>query len=384
MKIAHIRDQYLRVSFIYFLLKGFKRHENYLLCREILEEDVIKYPYDKIKVTNPLFRYLWFFEKAFIRLLGNNKRLINIWFSYYRLIKTIGDVKLIHAHMGPQGFYALPLVKKIDLPLVVTFYGSDMSDVPKIKGWPENYDKLFARVNGVVVEGPYMKKKMVELGCPSQKVNVIKIGVPLDHLTFQYRPKYNSSEGLNILMCSNFYPKKGIIKALNAIKIVIDKGHKLNVKIIGDGPLKKKILETIFTLELTQYVTLLGQKTLNEIYDISKDFHVFLHPSETAIDGASEGGAPTIIIEMQALGLPIVATTHADIPNIIPEDNHFLSSEYDANDLAEKIILISKAQNWDEISIKGRNFVIKENDSVNCSSQMEDLYDVIIDSYCKK
>lgn len=384
MKIAHIRDQYLRVSFIYFLLKGFKRHENYLLCREILEEDVIKYPYDKIKVTNPLFSYFWFFEKAFIRLLGNNNRLINIWFSYYRLIKTIGDVKLIHAHMGPQGFYALPLVKKIDLPLVVTFYGSDMSDVPKIKGWPENYDKLFARVNGVVVEGPYMKKKMVELGCPSQKVNVIKIGVPLDHLTFQYRPKYNSSEGLNILMCSNFYPKKGIIKALNAIKIVIDKGHKLNVKIIGDGPLKKKILETIFTLELTQYVTLLGQKTLNEIYDISKDFHVFLHPSETAIDGASEGGAPTIIIEMQALGLPIVATTHADIPNIIPEDNHFLSSEYDANDLAEKIILISKAQNWDEISIKGRNFVIKENDSVNCSSQMEDLYDVIIDAYCKK
>ena len=384
MKIAHIRDQYLRVSFIYFLLKGFRRHENYLLCREILEEDVIKYPYDKIKVTNPLFRYFWFFEKAFIRLLGNNKRLINNWFSYYRLIKTIGDVKLIHAHMGPQGFYALPLVKKLDLPLVVTFYGSDMSDVPKIKGWPENYDKLFARVNGVVVEGPYMKKKMVELGCPSQKVNVIKIGVPLDHLKFQYRPKYNSSEGLNILMCSNFYPKKGIIKALNAIKIVIDKGLKLNVKIIGDGPLKKKILETIITLELTQHVTLLGQKTLNEIYDISKDFHVFLHPSETAIDGASEGGAPTIIIEMQALGLPIVATTHADIPNIIPEDNHFLSSEYDANDLAEKIILISKAQNWDEISIKGRNFVMKEHDSVNCSSQMEDLYDVIIDSYCKK
>lgn len=384
MKIAHIRDQYLRVSFIYFLLKGFGRHENYLLCREKLEEDVIKYQYDKIKVTNPLFRFFWFFEKAFIRLLGNNKRIINIWFSYYRLIKTIGDVKLIHAHMGPQGFYALPLVKKLDLPLVVTFYGSDMSDVPKLKGWPENYDKLFARVNGVVVEGPYMKKKMVELGCPSQKVNVIKIGVPLDHLTFQYRPKYNPSEGLNILMCSNFYPKKGIIKALNAIKILIDKGLKLNVKIIGDGPLKKKILETIITLDLTQHVTLLGQKTLNEIYDISKDFHVFLHPSETAIDGASEGGAPTIIIEMQALGLPIVATTHADIPNIIPEDNHFLSSEYDANDLAEKIILISKAQNWDEISIKGRQFVMKEHDSVNCSSQMEDLYDVIIDSYCKK
>jgi colanic acid/amylovoran biosynthesis glycosyltransferase len=384
MKIAHVRDQYLGVSFIYFLLIGFRRHENYLICREILKGDVVKYPYDKIKVTNPWFQFLWFLEKALIRLFGNKKRIVNSWFLYYRLIKSMGDIKLVHAHMGPQGFYALPLVNKLNLPLIVTFYGSDMSDIPRIKGWQENYRKLFARVNAVVVEGPYMKNKMVHLGCPSDKVRVIKIGVPLNHLTFQYRPKYNVSEGLNILMCSNFYPKKGIFKALNAFKYLSDKGFKFNVKIIGDGPLRKKISERIIELDLTKKVALLGQKTLAEIYDISKDYHVFLHPSETAVDGASEGGAPTIIIEMQALGLPIIATRHADIPNIIPRDNHqYLSSEYDALELAENIINFSNAKNWNDISLKGRNYVIKEHDSQDCSAQMESLYDSIIYSFCK-
>ena len=34
----------------------------------------------------------------------------------------------------------------------------------------------------------------------------------------------------------------------------------------------------------------------------------------TAADGDSEGGAPTILLEAQAIGTPIVTTRHADIP----------------------------------------------------------------------
>src|SRR5262249_48922685 len=36
-------------------------------------------------------------------------------------------------------------------------------------------------------------------------------------------------------------------------------------------------------------------------------------------DGDSEGGAPTILLEAQAIGTPIVATRHADIPHVAPE-----------------------------------------------------------------
>jgi colanic acid/amylovoran biosynthesis glycosyltransferase len=374
MKIVHLRDQYLRVSFIYFFLKGFSKYKHYLFCREIVNKDLIEFPYDEIYKTNFLFHPFWLINKIFIRLFKNNNRFFNDWLSYYFLIKKIGDVDILHAHMGPQGYYAIPLASKLNLPLIVTFYGSDMSDVPKIPGWMNKYKKLFVTASKVVVEGEFMKLRMIELGCPSDKVHVVKIGVPLNHLSFQYRPKYNSNQPLEILMCANFYPKKGYLKALKALKILKRKKINFSVNIIGDGPLKKEILHTIEEYDLKEEIKLLGKLSLEDIYQLAQTMHVFLHPSETAPDGGSEGGAPTIIIEMQALGLPIISTKHADIPNVIPTENHFLADEYDIDDLVYQFDKLLAITNWDDISQRGHDFVKFEHSNKKSSSELEFIY----------
>jgi colanic acid/amylovoran biosynthesis glycosyltransferase len=374
MKIVHLRDQYLRISFLYFLLKGFSSHKHYLLCREIIKQDVKAYPYDKIYKTNILFYPLWIINKIFIRFLRNNNRLLNDWQSYYFIIKKIKNIDIIHAHMGPQGYYAIPLATKLNVPLFVTFYGSDMSDVPKLPGWMDKYNKLFSVASKVIVEGEIMKSKMLKLGCSSNKVEVVKIGIPMDHLTFQYRTKYNINEPLQILMCANFFPKKGYLKALKALKILKDKDIKLLVKIIGNGPLKNEILNTISEYNLNEEIELLGNMSLEQIYQLSQKMHLFLHPSETDSNGGSEGGAPTIILEMQALGLPIISTTHADIPNVIPAENHFLASEYDVHDLVSQFEKLLKVDNWDDISKRGHDYVKSEHSNAKCSSDLEQLY----------
>jgi colanic acid/amylovoran biosynthesis glycosyltransferase len=374
VKIVHLRDQYLRVSFIYFLLKGFSKHRHYFLCREIIKQDITAFPYDKIYKTNILFYPLWILNKFFIRFLNNNNRLLNDWQAYYLLIKKIKNVDVIHAHMGPQGYYAIPLANKLNVPLFVTFYGSDMSDVPKLPGWMDKYNELFSVAAKVIVEGKFMKSKMVELGCPSNKVKVVKIGVPMDHLTFQYRPKYNKNKPLQILMCANFFPKKGYLKALKALRILKGNGIKFSVKIIGDGPLKNEMLYIITEYNLNEEIQLLGKLSLKQIYQLSQSMHLFFHPSETAPDGGSEGGAPTIIIEMQALGLPIISTTHADIPNIIPIENHFLASEYDENDLVNQFAKLLNMDNWNDISNRGHDFVKTQHSNEKCSSDLEQLY----------
>ena len=49
-------------------------------------------------------------------------------------------------------------------------------------------------------------------------------------------------------------------------------------------------------------------------------------------DGDSEGGAPTILLEAQAIGTPIVTTRHADIPNVVPEGpGVYLCDEHDVD-----------------------------------------------------
>lgn len=376
MKIIHLRDQYLRVSFIYFLLTGFKKYKHQILCREIIKSDLKKYPYKFISKTSSLFYLTWIIDKILIVKLHLNSRIINDWYAYYYLIKQDQEqILAVHAHMGQQGFYALPLINKINKPLVVSFYGSDMSDVTKLPGWKEKYIKLFSIATKIIVEGPFMKSEMIKLGCTEEQVEIVKIGVPLDKLFFQYRPKYVQGDELKILMCANFFPKKGYLTALKAIKIMNDKGYNISVNIIGDGYLKEEIQKYIFNNKLDKIVSLLGPRNLSEIYEISKQMHVFFHPSETAHDGGSEGGAPTIIIEMQALGLPVVATNHADIPNIIPFENHFLADEYNEEGLVAQFNNLLKNDDWESISERGRNFVIIEHSNENCSRQLEMIYE---------
>ena len=44
---------------------------------------------------------------------------------------------------------------------------------------------------------------------------------------------------------------------------------------------------------------------------------ILLYPSVTASDGDTEGGAPVALIEAMAMGVPIVSSLHADIPEVV-------------------------------------------------------------------
>jgi colanic acid/amylovoran biosynthesis glycosyltransferase len=76
--------------------------------------------------------------------------------------------------------------------------------------------------------------------------------------------------------------------------------------------------------------------------------HVFLSPSVTASDGDTEGGAPVTIIEMAASGIPIVSTTHCDIPEVIEDGvGGMLSPERNPAALAESIAkLVAAPERW--------------------------------------
>jgi len=70
-------------------------------------------------------------------------------------------------------------------------------------------------------------------------------------------------------------------------------------------------------LGLAGQVIFLGCRAHAEFLDEALLCHLFLSPSVTAADGDTEGGAPVAIIEAAATGLPVVASLHADIPEVI-------------------------------------------------------------------
>lgn len=369
--IVHLFPTYLHSPFLYFFIRSLDINNHYVITREIRKNSLTKFPYDKVLKTSKYFKPLWLIDKIFVKYM--NIRILNIYYDIYIICRKLKRIDLIHAHFGSEGYYAISLAKKNKVPLIVTFYGYDMSSLAQKKGWKKRFEKLFGFASVFIVEGEFMKKKLHELGCLNEKIFISRLAILTDNIIFNYRPKYDSI--LKVFMCANFVEKKGYDDAILTFSKLKQKGYLIFCEIVGDGILENMILKLIIDLDLKNEIKLLGRKTTEEIYEISQKHHVFFHPSKFGKDGDSEGGAPTIISEMQALGLPIIATKHADIPNVIPAENQFLAKEGDIDDLVAKFEDFMKvSKNWNSISVLGRKFVVENHDSHKIGKKLENIY----------
>jgi len=79
---------------------------------------------------------------------------------------------------------------------------------------------------------------------------------------------------------------------------------------------------------------------------------------------------------MIASGMPVVATIHADIPEIVfPGENGLLVDERDADALATAILtLIDNSDQWHQMGKAGRRIVLERFNLETQIAQMEDLY----------
>jgi colanic acid/amylovoran biosynthesis glycosyltransferase len=50
------------------------------------------------------------------------------------------SANLIYAHFGKEGYYCSPIAEKLNLPLITTFHGSDITQIDKF-----SYNKSTAR-----------------------------------------------------------------------------------------------------------------------------------------------------------------------------------------------------------------------------------------------
>ena len=284
--------------------------------------------------------------------------------------------RLIHAHFGPQGFFALKLRGRLRIPIVTTFYGYDVSQLLAEPEWRSRYATLFREGDLFLVEGEFMKARLIDLGCPASKVQIQRIAVPLSRIPFVARRPKRKDEKAVVLFSGRFIEKKGAIYALSAIERVKRDGANVEFRMAGDGPLRPDIEAAILDLGLSDDVKMLGFLGYRDYLHEMGKADIFLHPSVTAEDGDSEGGAPTVILEAQATGMPVVTTTHADIPNVVvPGKSALLSAERDVSGLAEHLSYLLKHQDvWEEMGRAGRQFIEQHHDLDKEIDRLEDQY----------
>src|SRR5439155_22278141 len=122
-----------------------------------------------------------------------------------------------------------------------------------------------------------------------------------------------------VLVVGRLVDKKGLEDAVTAFFRARRSVPDARMTIVGAGPDGRQARVQVARLGLSDAVSFVGTRPHADVLALMAGTRVLLHPSRTAKDGDSEGGAPTILLEAQAIGMPIVTTRHADIPNVVPE-----------------------------------------------------------------
>ena len=291
--------------------------------------------------------------------------------------------EIFHSHFGNRAWFDLPLVQDNDLKHVVTFYGFDVGQLPhKNSIWIRRYQELFAKADLFLCEGPFMAGSIEEMGCPSEKLVVHRLGIELERISYQPR-KIHPGESIKILIAGSFREKKGIPYALEAVGLAKKKYPQIQVTIIGDATVEKRsknekqqILHVINRYNLESSVRLLGFQPKDILEKEAHQHHIFLSPSVVASDGDTEGGAPVSIIEMAASGMPVISTTHCDIPQVIEHSKSgFLAEERNSEELYSYLIwLIEHPEDWERITKNARRNVEDKFDVENQAQELIELY----------
>ncbi len=373
--VAQVHEQFFRPSetFIYGQISRLRRFRTICLAERFVNLDAFPLRSADLFVTGERrYTLAWLLHASFRRLAGRD--------LHVERILRRENVRLLHAHFGPSGVRALRYKRGTRLPLVTTFYGYDVSTLARQDVWRRRYSRLFEQGDVFLVEGPFLGNRLVEIGCPERKVQILRIGIPVHEIAF--RPRLPKAAGANAvaMFSGRFVEKKGLLVALEACAAVRKKQRGFELRIIGDGPLRKDVENTIERLDMRSYVKLLGflgyREYLREM--MAADF--FLHPSLTASNGDSEGGAPTTILEAQATGLPVVSSVHADIPNVVlPGESALLAPEGSVTALAEQIgLLLASQERWRAMGAAGRRFVEEHHDIRRQAESLENLYERLV------
>lgn len=290
---------------------------------------------------------------------------------------------VLHSHFGNKGWYDLPLVKKNNLKQIVTFYGSDLSYLPSHNPiWLGRYQELFDRTDIFLCEGPYMAQNLIKIGCPEEKVQVLRLGIEVNKLPFKPR-RLVQDEPVKVLIAGTFREKKGIPYALMAVSQIKNHYPNLYVTVIGDSSgnhrenrEKRVILDVVKNHNLERITRFLGYQSYNKLMKEAYKHHIFVSPSVTAMDGDTEGGAPVTIIEMAATGMPIISTKHCDIPQVIMNGKTgLLAEERNVDELAFHLEwLLLHPENWLEMCVAGRKYIEKNFNVEYQANRLTEIY----------
>jgi colanic acid/amylovoran biosynthesis glycosyltransferase len=284
-----------------------------------------------------------------------------------------GPYDVLHCHFGHLGIFGERLVRSgaVDAALVTAFRGADLAaHYPRN---PKRFSALFRQGDLHLPVSADFERRLIAAGVPPDRVTVHHDGIDTRSFAFEER---RPLDGLTkILFVGRLVEKKGVAYALDAMVSLVRSGRKVQLTIIGDGPLEPTLRARSEELGLAEHVVFAGARSHDQVALMMRRFHIFLAPSVTAASGDQEG-IPTVIKEAMATGMPVVSTFHTGIPELVGHGvTGYLAPERDAESLAKQMIaLLDHPAQWSEMGRAGRRRVEEEFDTDKLNDTLVERY----------
>ena len=196
---------------------------------------------------------------------------------------------IVHCHFGPSAVSFLDIkdILKLDIPLVTTLYGYDVSSVFQ-KSPGEFYDRLKCESSLFLVMSNNMKQRVVAQGFPEHKVKVHPASIDVSSYPFCER-RHRTGESIELVSVGRLVEKKGFDDLLRALAIVRSRtARPFRCSIIGGGPLEREMRHLASSLGLEEIVEFQGYLPIERIVDLLLKKHIMVQPSKTASNGDME------------------------------------------------------------------------------------------------
>jgi colanic acid/amylovoran biosynthesis glycosyltransferase len=362
-RVVHAVDRFLARSetFVYTIVTGHQQYEASVICHA--REHAAEFPFPRVHVQpKPESRRTaaWWTAAAIERATGRSPWRRGVEAALARIAPSV-----VHAHFGPIGCELVPVTTAARLPLVTSLYGVDAAVLPYLPQWRARYARLFRDGDLFLAEGPEMRKKVVAAGAPAERTVIHPISLDLTRY-----PRWAPDGRATVLFAARFVEKKGLLDAIAAFADARARVPHARLSILGGGGEEEAARARASQLGIADAVEFLGMQPHAEVIRRLAAAAVFIHPSVTAGDGDSEGGAPTVLLEAQAIGTPIVTTRHADIPHVVPEGpGVWLCDERDVPALGAALVAALQQQRPSDPA-----HVIAHHDVTRVMPRLEALY----------
>lgn len=250
-----------------------------------------------------------------------------------RELQTRG-VEHLHAHfMNVSATMAMYASLLTGIPYSITVHSAGTRNAPHIIGIAQKLRHaqfliMISRFNIDYFDGIYPCR---------DKATVVRCGIDIDQ--FPYREPESDpigavAEPVSLLAVGRLVEKKGFAFLVDAVARLRDRAVDVSLDIVGSGPLEDALRQQVRDLSLTDRVTFSGPASTDEVRKKMLQATAVVVPSVTSASGEMEG-IPVVLMEAMALGVPVVATRHSGIPELVREDETgILVAEQDAEALA--------------------------------------------------